>query len=108
MKCGDVIWTALPEGGIHVQAGARPCIILGNNAACKFSDVVTVIPLSTRIYKSDKIPSHVTIGLQQKSIALTEQIRTVNKSCLLGSPIYRLSEEEMESLKKALKSQLKI
>lgn len=108
MKCGDVIWTALPEGGIHVQAGARPCIILGNNAACKFSDVVTVIPLSTRIYKSDKIPSHVIIGLQQKSIALTEQIRTVNKSCLLGSPIYRLSEEEMESLKKALKSQLKI
>ena len=108
MKCGDVIWTALPKGGIHVQAGVRPCIVLGNNAACKFSNVVTVVPLSTKISKSDKIPSHVIIGLQQKSIALTEQIRTVNKNCLSGSPIYRLSEEEMESLSKALKSQLKI
>lgn len=109
MKCGDVIWTHLPESGIHVQTGIRPCIILGNNASCKFSNVVTVVPLSTKISKGNKIPSHVFLkNLPKASIALTEQIQTVNKDCLTGGPIYSLTEEEMTNLKEAIKSQLKI
>lgn len=104
MKAGDIIWTHLPETGDCVQTGVRPCIILGNTAACKFSPVVTVIPVSTRVDK--KVPSHIPIrGLKKESIALTEQIQTINKNCLSGSPIHSLNKDELNKIKEALSAQ---
>lgn len=106
MKAGDVIWADLPKSGNCVQAGRRPCIVLGNPEACKFSPVVTLVPISSAMQKSKKIPTHVLLtGLRKPSIALTEQVRTVNKECLMGEPVYHLSEHETMAVQEALNKQ---
>lgn len=106
MKAGDIIWADLPKSGSYVQSGKRPCIILGNSAACTFSPVVTVVPISSNISKANKIPTHVLLpGLKRISVALTEQVRTISKDCLLGSPVYHLSDEEKTSVQNALNKQ---
>lgn len=106
MEAGDVIWADLPECGDCIQAGRRPCIVLGNPAACSFSPVVTLVPVSSAVKKINKIPTHVLLtGLKKISIALTEQVRTVNKSCLMGAPIYHLSKDEKEAVQNAINKQ---
>lgn len=106
MEAGDIIWADLPQSGNFVQSGKRPCIILGNSAACAFSPVVTVVPVSSNISKANKIPTHVLLtGLKKMSVALTEQVRTISKDCLLGSPIYHLSDTEKDEVQKALVKQ---
>lgn len=105
MKSGDVIWADLPESGACVQSGKRPCIVLGNRAACNCYPVVTVIPVSSNVQKKNKIPTHVYIGLKRESIALTEQVRTINKDCLMGAPIYHLTNQEMSLIKTAINQQ---
>jgi mRNA interferase MazF len=65
-----------------VQAGKRPVLIIQNDMGNRYSPVVTIIPLSSRVTKK-KLPTHVTIdtdsGLAIASIALCEQIQTIDK-----------------------------
>lgn len=108
LKKGDVVWAELPEGGIHVQKGRRPVLILGSDAACKYSPVLTVAPLSSKLQKADKVPTHVLLlNLKKKSIVLTEQVRTIPKECILSdTPIYQLNRTENQNVNVALASQL--
>lgn len=80
------IWQAnLPcIPGSHVQYGCRPVVVVSNDAANAHSPVVTVVPLTTRRNKHH-LPTHVYLqnhGLGCGSIALCEQILSVDKSCL--------------------------
>ena len=47
------------------------------------------------------------IGLERKSIALIEQIRTLDKSRLLKK-ITRVSDEDLKNIKEAIKKNLNI
>lgn len=69
--------------GNNIQEGYRPYIVLQNNKGNKYSPVFEVAPISSQIQKV--LPQHVmidTIFLEKKSIVLTEQVITVNKSKL--------------------------
>lgn len=71
------------------ECGFRPALIVSNNVANKYSPVVTVIPLTAQVKKKLRHPTHVFLsrkagyGLKRDSIALAEQLFTVEKSELV-------------------------
>ena len=74
-----------PDNETHVQYGVRPAIVISNDAANENSPVVSVIPLTSN-RKKGQLPTHVFIsnpGLTCSSIALCEQIHTLDKSRMI-------------------------
>ena len=74
-----------PSDDTHVQYGVRPAIVISNDAANENSPAITVIPLTSN-RKKGQLPTHVFIsnpGLSRSSIALCEQIHTLDKSRML-------------------------
>lgn len=82
---GDIFMAELAEQDEgSLQTGSRPVLIISNNKANQHSPVITVIPLTSRLGKN-RLPTHVLIqrcGLPKPSIALAEQITSINKSRL--------------------------
>lgn len=82
---GDIFWAELGENAEgSLQAGARPVLVVSNDKANEFSPVITVIPITSKMVKA-KLPTHVLIeacGLKKPSIALAEQITSINKDRL--------------------------
>ena len=96
----------------HKQSGIRPAVIVSNNKANVNSPVTTVVPLSARIWKKKHLPTHVFIpmrrgyGLSKPSMALAEQVETLDKS-QFGNKIGSIYDERlMEKLTFALKIQI--
>lgn len=51
IKRGDIV---LVDLGIHensIQSGIRPCVIVSNDKANRYSPVFTVVPLTSRLNK---------------------------------------------------------
>ena len=69
-----------------IQNGLRPAIILSNNIFNRLSSCVVIAPISSKINKQYKNPSHVMIGINEglktNSIILLEQIRIINKDSI--------------------------
>lgn len=96
--CGDIYWANLPTVEGSVQGGRRPVLVLGNDAALRYASIVTIIPITSRIDKAGKIPTHlVTESLNVPSVILPEQIQTINKESL-DKYICSLHQDEMKSL----------
>lgn len=80
---GTIVMVDLPLGNGSVQGGTRPAVVISNDKGNKFSPVLIVIPLTSRVKKP--MPTHYTIepsilnGLSKTSVALAEQIITVGK-----------------------------
>ena len=81
---GTIVMVDLPLGNGSVQGGTRPAVVISNDKGNKFSPVLIVIPLTSRLDKK-YMPTHHTIepstinALTKTSIALAEQIITVGK-----------------------------
>ena len=81
---GMIVMVDFPLGNNSVQGGTRPAVVVSNNKGNKFSPVLIVVPLTSRLDKK-YMPTHHTIepsvinGLSKTSIALAEQIITVGK-----------------------------
>lgn len=81
---GDIFWAEMGEKKGSLQFGERPVLVISNDKANKFSPVITIIPITSKIGKA-KLPTHVLIkecGLEKPSIALAEQITSINKDRL--------------------------
>lgn len=108
---GDIWYVDLPSNGDNIQSGVRPCIIVSNNIANKFSPVIQIVALTSKMNKA-KIPTHVffeqgQFGLEENSIALCEQIRPINKKLLMDK-IGSLDEKNLERIDKAMLIQLQL
>ncbi len=77
-KRGDIYYVDFGEKDGSKQGGVRPALVVSNNKANKHSPVVTVVPLSARVWKKKYLPTHVQIpkgsGLNKPSMALAEQV----------------------------------
>ena len=84
MKKGDIYIINLENNLGSIQAGRRPVIIVQNDIGNQFSPTTIICPITTR--KKPKLPTHAQIfksgGLRRNSIALCEQITTINKTDL--------------------------
>lgn len=83
----------------HIQNGGstgfRPCLIINNQTACNISPVLIVVPITSSGGKHVKeLPTHLDLGdtLKQHSVAMFEQILTVNRY-QLKSKITNLSAD---------------
>ena len=80
-------------------------LVIQNNLGNKHSPTVIVLAITSRFHKKRNLPTHVPIesgDLSKDSIALAEQVRTIDKS----RPIHyvgRASRETMDFVDNALK-----
>jgi len=94
--------------GDHVQHGFRPVLIVSNDAANTHSPVITVVPLTSKLGKQH-LPTHVFLheqGLDKNSIALCEQIITLDKSHLIRRIGYVYKSFDRIAIRHALAVQL--
>lgn len=79
---GDIFYADLGETSGSEQNGIRPVLVIQNNIGNKYSPTVIVTPLTSKVKKEGQ-PTHVVLncecGLSEKSMALLEQIRTVDR-----------------------------
>lgn len=91
------------------QGGYRPVVILQNNKGNDHSPTVIVAPITSRADVKPKLPTHYYMqaenGLEEASIILLEQIRTIDK-CRLGEYVGKLNDNHVQGIDKALKISL--
>ena len=118
LKKGDIVWGTLytTSEDRNLQQGRRPLLLLGNDKACEYSPIISVIPLSSKQRKEKSIPTHVLIKpadtlngkLKKDSVALTEQLRCISNESLIGGRVDSVNQETMNEIEKNIKLQLGI
>ena len=110
------IWFA--ELGEHygtcVQSGNRPVLILTNNVANRYSQTLTVVPLTSKMKKLD-LPTHVVLTKahcemlkpeqMEDSVLLIEQITTIDQSALFSRLSRVTSVEKKQEIEQAVARQ---
>ena len=104
VKRGDVYYADLSPIVGSEQGGIRPVLILQNDIGNKYSPTVIVSAITSQLNKS-KLPTHISlqsnIGLSKDSVALLEQIRTIDKQ-RLKEKIGHIDDSVMRQVNNAL------
>ena len=90
------------------QGGVRPVVVIQNDVGNRFSPTIIVAAITAQIKKN--IPTHAplkSIGLPKESIALLEQIRTIDK-CRLIEYVGEVSKPEMNGIVEALRKSIDV
>lgn len=86
IKKGDIYYANLEGAMGSEQNGNRPVMIVQNNIGNKYADTVIVLPITKKMDRRTKLPTHIPIkaykGIKVDSTILAEQIRTIDKSRL--------------------------
>jgi len=120
---GDIVAASLPHmnNETSMMKGDRPVIVVQNEKANTFSSTVIVVPLTKNLEKaySEKHPNHVLISLEDisyfydesaflsKSVALCEQVLTIDKSYLIKR-LGRLNKSKIWELNNALQISMQL
>lgn len=82
LKRGEIYYADLSPVVGSEQGGLRPVLIVQNDVGNKFSPTVIVCAITSQLEKA-KLPTHIWLGndygLVKNSVALMEQIRTIDK-----------------------------
>ncbi len=82
IKRGDIYLYDFGKNAGSVQSGSRPVFVVQANQFNDRAPTVTVAAITTAI-KKQRLPSHILLpdgtGLNERSMVLLEQIRSVNK-----------------------------
>ena len=101
---GDVYFANLGSQQGSVEHGVRPVLIVQNNVGNLLASTIIVVPLTTQIKKLN-MPGHTilykTDGIAETSMALCEQITTIDKS-QIGSYVCHLGPEPMKRVTSAI------
>lgn len=105
MKKGDIYYADLSPVVGSEQGGNRPVLIVQNDVGNRYSPTVIVAAITSQTGKAS-LPTHIGIsmqesGLPKSSVALLEQIRTIDKS-RLKQYVGRISKSEMALVDKAI------
>lgn len=110
---GDIYYVDFGmEQNTHKQRGLRPAVVVSNNRNNHNSPVITVVPLTARTWKKSYLPTHVYIpcskssGLNRPSMALAEQVESLDKTRLLNKVGSITDEMLMDAITVALQIQI--
>ena len=112
IRRGDILYADL--GGQYqgsMQGGMRPVVVVSNNMANKHSTVITVVPLSTKIFKKKNLPTHLFVpayraeGLERHSIALCEQVTALDYGRIIEN-MGKVDEETLARITEAVQVQV--
>lgn len=97
-----------------VQKGCRPVVIISNDKVNAKSGTLTVIPMTSKI-KKPWYPTHVEVPEDsvkteksrhmEESMALAEQMRTIDKTVLVNR-VGKVTSEKMKEIEAAVRAQL--
>ena len=87
------------------QGGIRPVLVIQNNIGNKFSPTVIVSAITSQLGKA-KLPTHIDLSaekynLPKNSVALLEQIRTLDKR-RLKEKITSIEGDKMKEINRAI------
>lgn len=112
VKRGEIyLDTDFGTGQGSEQSGRRPCIVISNDMCNRFSPTITVIPITKQM--KTELPTHFNMSkaefkLNGDSIALVEQMRTIDKSRLGVLHSLRLNTHQLHKISEMSKIQLGI
>lgn len=105
IRRGDIYHADLDPVFGSEQGGYRPVLVIQNNRGNQYSPTVIVAAITSR--PKNKLPTHVALrgiaGLERDSVALLEQIRTLDKK-RLNDYVGTLDRQQMKKVDKALRS----
>ena len=81
IRRGDIYYADLNPVIGSEQGGLRPVLVIQNDIGNYYSDTIIVAAITSRSSKN-QLPTHVPVfcyGLDRNSIALLEQIRTIDR-----------------------------
>ena len=112
VKKGDMFYADLGHDNIKnsEQYGIRPVLIISNDKGNIYSPTVIVAPLTSKMKRQD-LPIHIAItkdknnGLELNSVALLEQITTIDKSRLI-TKIGCICDDDLKKINQSLKISL--
>ena len=108
---GDIYMANLNPFKGSEQGGTHPVLVLQNNTGNLFCPTLIVTPLTTQVNKKKDQPTHYLLsgvrGLPEDSVALLEQIKTIDKSRII-SYLGNVSKEDMRGVDQAIKVSLGI
>ena len=104
-KRGDIYMADLSPVVGSEQGGTRPVLIIQNDIGNKFSPTVIVCAITSQMTKA-KLPTHIELpsslfNLPKDSVALLEQIRTLDKR-RLREKLTSLSLTKMKEVDRAI------
>lgn len=103
---GTIIMRDLGIRNTSIQRGKRPCVVVSNEKANFFSNVIMVVPLTTKATKVYPTQTLIEAGeennLENDSMALCEQIVPINKREQLLFLIGRVTKDQMAAIEKAM------
>ncbi len=105
IKRGEIYYADLSPVVGSEQGGVRPVLIIQNDIGNKYSPTVIVSAITSQLGKA-KLPTHIELpaeeyNLPKNSVALLEQIRTLDKR-RLREKVTTLSEDKMRAVNKAI------
>ena len=105
IKRGEIYYADLSPVIGSEQGGIRPVLIIQNDIGNKYSPTVIVSAITSQLSKA-KLPTHIELpaeryNLPKNSVALLEQIRTLDKR-RLQEKVTTLSPDKMREVNKAL------
>ncbi len=105
IKRGEIYYADLSPVVGSEQGGVRPVLIIQNDVGNKYSPTVIVSAITSQLGKA-KLPTHIELpaekyNLPKNSVALLEQIRTLDKR-RLQEKVTTLSPDKMREVNKAL------
>jgi len=104
IKRGDLFFADLSPVVGSEQGGIRPVLIVQNDIGNRFSPTIIACCVTSQLNKA-KLPTHIELsmkyGLVKDSVALLEQLRTLDKR-RLKDKIGRLDDAKMRDVDKAM------
>lgn len=105
IKRGELYYADLSPVVGSEQGGVRPVLIIQNDIGNRYSPTVIACAVTGRLTKA-KLPTHIELsaekyGLKKASVALLEQLRTLDKR-RLKERIGKIEDKKMDEVDKAL------
>ena len=109
IKRGEIYYADLSPVVGSEQGGVRPVLVVQNDVGNKYSPTVIVCAITSKLTKA-KLPTHIELpaeeyNLPKNSVALLEQIRTLDKQ-RLQQKITMLGQAKMNQVDRALQISL--
>lgn len=111
IKRGQILYIDFsPVKGCE-QGGYRPAVVVSNDIGNHYSPVIIIAPITSKVGKK-RLPTQVELsadcGLSTDSMVMCEQLRTIDKSRIMGAPIGWVSFKDMKAIEQAIKISLEI
>ncbi len=106
---GDVYMADCGHWNGSVQGGLRPVIVVQNDMGNRYSPTLCVVKLTSKVDKKPNQPTHHELrgirGLPKRSLALAEQLHTINKRDIIRY-MGHLPPDEMDEIDRCIEAEL--